>query len=278
MSLTIAAALKLFPVEKKASAGILDAEVLLAYVLGVKRSYLYAWPQKKLSDEQEKKFVALLDRCLQGEPVPYLVGHQEFWSLDFVVTHDVLIPRPETELLVELLLGLPLEKTLPMNIADLGTGSGAIALALGHERPGWIIHATDKSTDALQVAKLNAERLNIPNVAFYQGNWCAALPKVLFDAIIANPPYIAEDDGHLQQDGVSFEPVGALISGQDGLEDIRQIIHEASSFLKPGACLMLEHGYDQAARVRDLLEQAGYKNSRSVRDLSGIERVTLGWK
>jgi release factor glutamine methyltransferase len=254
----------------------LDAEMLLAFVLEHSRSYLHAWPEKKLTEQQTQYFNQLIDRRACGEPVPYLIGHQEFWSLEFNVTCDTLIPRPETELLVE----LALKKITGKNktIADMGTGSGAIALSIAHERPEWIIHATDQSDKALQVAKSNAEKLTIKNIHFHHGNWCQALPGILFDGIVSNPPYIAENDVHLKQNNLRYEPRSALASGMDGLDAIRQIILSANHFLMPGAYLMLEHGYDQATSVRFLMEQSGYHEIISYRDLSGIERVTMGVK
>jgi release factor glutamine methyltransferase len=259
---------------------LLDAEVLLAHVMCVSRSHLYAWPEKKLTDDQQKIFSQLMVRRLQGEPIPYLTGHQEFWSLNFKVTPDTLIPRPETELLVESVLSLfqdeiPDSKKL---IADLGTGSGAIALSIAHEKPEWIVYATDMSSAALEVAKWNAQHLKIKNIIFHQGSWCEALPELLFDVIVSNPPYIVENDPHLSQPGLRFEPITALTSGTDGLDAIREIIIEASQYLKPNGYLMLEHGYDQAEKIRKLLEHAGYKNIFSHRDLANIERVTVGVK
>lgn len=253
----------------------LEAEILLAHVLNVPRSYLYAYPEKKLTKEQEALFDSLITRRVTGEPLPYLTGHQAFWSLDFIVTKDTLIPRPETELLVETLLELfSADKKI---IADLGTGSGAIALSLAHERPSWEIHATDQSSAALTIAKQNAEKLNIKNCLFHLGHWCDALPKIQFDAIVSNPPYIAENDIHLIQGGLPFEPRSALVSGKEGLDAIAEIIVEAKQVLKPGGILLFEHGYQQAAIVRELLKVAGYRNTSSKCDLSGIERVTVGF-
>jgi release factor glutamine methyltransferase len=267
MSQTIAALLQNCKVDQ------LDAEILLAHVLNVSRSYLYAWPEKMLSAAQEKIFFELIDRRINGEPVAYLIGHQEFWSLDFLVTQDVLIPRPETELLVEMILEIPAEQ---LAVADLGAGSGAIALSIAHERPNWEVHATDASHAALQIAKKNAERLKIKNITFHDGDWLQALPSLLFDVIVSNPPYIAANDAHLLQ--LTYEPQSALISGPDGLEDIRKIIRDAGRYLKSDGYLMLEHGYDQADEIRKLFETAGYKNVFSIRDLSGNERVTYGKK
>lgn len=254
----------------------LDAEILLAYAMQKSRSYLYTFPEINLSSEQEGYFKKLIERRMQGEPVPYLVGHQEFWSLQFTVTPDTLIPRPETELLVELVL-----QTLSAphsTIADLGTGSGAIAISVAHERPSWIVHATDKSEKALKIALLNSQQLKIKNIFFHQGNWCDALPKQLFDAILSNPPYIRSHDPHLSQANLRHEPLTALASGEDGLDALREIIQTAYLFLKPNGYLLLEHGYDQSQQVQVLMKAAGYVSVHSQKDLSGIERVTMGKK
>ncbi len=271
MSLTIAEALVSGNAQRLVSP--LDREILLAHILKVSRSYLYAWPEKKLTDAQQKLFFALIQRRLEGEPVPYIVGCQEFWSLDFKVTPETLIPRPETELLIELALKFGNEQCI---VADLGTGSGAIAIAIAHERPQWKIHATDQSSATLEIAAFNAKKLKCENIIFHQGHWCQALPNIMFDMIVSNPPYIAEHDPHLLQGGVRFEPRSALTSGVDGLDAIREIVIEARHYLKPAGFLMLEHGYDQAEQVRDLLSNAGYQQVVSYKDLAGIERVSVG--
>lgn len=252
---------------------ILEREVLLAYVLNVSREYLHTWPEKILTSLQQETFLALVQQRLQGEPIAYLIGRREFWSLDLLVTKDVLIPRPETELLVELVL----EKVSAPQavIADLGTGSGAIALALARERPHWIIHAVDASFAALQIAKANAERLQINNVIFYQGDWCEPLPLVSFDAIVSNPPYIAEGDVHLSQGDLRFEPMLALMSGDEGLQDIKEIIFNAREYLKNSGFLFLEHGFQQAKNVASILTKAGYTDTETCLDLTGWERVTF---
>jgi len=253
---------------------LLDAEVLLAHLLNVQRSYLYAHPERLLSIEEQTRFAALIKKRTQGQPVPYITGHCEFWSLDLMVTPDTLIPRPETELLVE--LALQKSNASPRWVADLGTGSGAIALALAQERPDWIIYATDSSLAALSVAKANALRLQIKNIIFCQGIWCAALPRILFDMIVSNPPYVAEDDAHLQQSVLATEPASALFSDKDGLKDIQHIIHEARMYLKPGGCLLLEHGFSQRECVQNQLSKAGYTAVTSQQDFSGLNRVTTG--
>lgn len=251
----------------------LEAEVLLAYVLDVSRTHLHAWPEKMLTDSQQKKFLELINRRKLGEPIAYLIGRREFWSLDLEVTPAVLIPRPETELLVELVLkNIQAEQAV---IADLGTGSGAIALAIAHERPNWIVHATDESEAALAIAQRNAQRLNLRNVEFHQGHWCQALPKFQFDAIVSNPPYIAEEDPHLTQGDLRFEPRRALVSAGNGLQDIEQIILDARYYLKAAGLLFLEHGSQQAENIVSIFEKAGYTFTRTQQDLADLDRVTI---
>ena len=255
----------------------LAAELLLAHALGVTRARLYAWPEHEPDPAQRDAFERLVAARASGEPIAYLTGHREFWSLDLAVTPDVLIPRHETELLVELALErIPRERA--MRVADLGTGSGAIALAIARERPLARVTATDASAPALDVARHNAERLGIGNVVFAAGDWFAAVGGVHFDLIVSNPPYIAAGDAHLAEGDLRFEPKSALASGPDGLEAIRQIITGAPAHLADRGALLLEHGFDQSASVRALLEAAGFEGVASVRDAAGHERVTLGAK
>jgi len=251
----------------------LDIEVLLAHVLKVSRAYLIAFSDRELTSDETSELEKILQRYEEGVPVAYLTGHREFWSLDFVVTPATLIPRPETELLVE----LALKEIHGKNklIADLGTGSGAIALAIAKERPTWKIHATDVSADALKVAELNAKRFNLKNVFFHDGKWCAALPAEKFDLIISNPPYIAKDDPHLQPNVLRFEPQSALIADENGLKDIREIIAEAKKYLAVGGYLMLEHGFQQGNAVRALFTAESYQSVMTFQDLAGLDRVTL---
>ncbi len=253
----------------------LDNDILLAHVMGVSRGYLYAHPEHQLNTAQNKQLADLMQRYIQGEPVAYLTGHREFWSLDLIVTPDTLIPRPETELLVESVLQLRFTAE-NIAVADLGTGSGAIALALAHEKPHWQIDATDISHAALVVAKKNATRLQIDTVSFHEGAWCAALPRKSFDVIVSNPPYIAEADVHIQHSVLAYEPHSALISGEDGLCDLKQIIYQAPHYLKPGGYLILEHGFQQAEKLRKIFLDVGYTNISTRRDFSGLERVTQG--
>lgn len=253
----------------------IDAEILLAHVLGASRAKLYAWPELVPDAEACARFERLIEARASGEPVAYLVGHREFWNLDLDVSRAVLIPRPETERLVE----LALERIAPdraVRIADLGTGSGAIALAIASERPLARVLATDASADALAVARANAERLDLANVSFACGDWCAALGAARFDMIVSNPPYIAERDPHLEAGDLPREPRTALASGRDGLDAIRHIVACAPAHLGARGWLLLEHGWDQAPRVRALLDGAHFIGIESARDDAGHERVTLG--
>ena len=253
----------------------LDAEVLLAYSLNKPRSHLRAWPERVADIEQAHQFAELLTRRLQGRPVAHLIGRREFWSLELQVTPATLIPRPETELLVELALArLPADQ--PVQVADLGTGSGAIALAIARERPRAEVVATDFSIEALQVAEQNARRLGITNVEFRRGDWCAALGDDRFALIVSNPPYLADTDIHLSQGDVRFEPRCALVAGKDGLDAIRLIIAQAGEHLNTGGWLLLEHGFDQRKAVAALLQDHGFTAIKNYRDLAGLDRVSGG--
>lgn len=250
----------------------LDAEVLLMHVLGVNRAYLFTHAQQFVAAEFAQQFQALLFERLQGKPVAYLTGRKEFWSLELTVSPDVLIPRPETELLVELALQL-LPAAEPIQIADLGTGSGAIALALAVERPQWHIWATDLSSAALAVARANAERLEVRNITFAEGSWCQALPHTKFTAIISNPPYIDVDDKHLT--ALAHEPLSALAAADQGLADLAAIIADAKHYLLPQGFLLLEHGYNQGYSVAKKLYNQNYSDVKISHDLAGRERVTV---
>ena len=253
----------------------LDAEILLAAALNRPRSYLFTWPERLPEPEQAACFAAWLQRRLTGEPLAYLLGRREFWSLELDVTPDTLIPRPETELLVELTLQhLPADR--PVAVADLGTGSGAIALALAMERPQARIVATDCSAAALAVARRNAQRLGINHVQFRQGDWYQPLAGERFDLIAANPPYIAADDGHWQRGELRFEPKIALVAGINGLDALRIIIDQAPLYLKAHGWLWLEHGYDQGEIVSMLLRERGYVAVSDYCDSAGISRVSGG--
>ncbi|NUS38996.1 MAG: peptide chain release factor N(5)-glutamine methyltransferase [Lysobacter sp.] len=252
-----------------------DAELLLAHALGASRSWLFAHGGDPLPAELEERFGALVARRGAGEPVAYLVGHRGFWSLDLIVTPDTLVPRPETELLVEVALErLPPARRL--RVADLGTGSGAIALALARERPHAHVVATDASSAALAVARANAAHNQLGNVEFRAGDWCAPLGEARFDLIASNPPYIAEGDPHLTRGDLRFEPRAALASGRDGLDAIRRIVRDAPAHLLGGGWLLLEHGYDQGEAVRALLRDADFAEVATRQDLEARDRVTLG--
>ncbi|MFC5570005.1 peptide chain release factor N(5)-glutamine methyltransferase [Lysobacter yangpyeongensis] len=254
-----------------------DADFLLAHALGRPRSWLLAHREDPVPAEVAAAFEALVQRREQGEPVAYLTGHRGFWRFDLAVTPATLIPRPETELLVELALArLPAGQSL--RIADLGTGSGAIALALAGERPQARVIATDASAPALAVAEANARTLGLANLAFRAGDWFAPLAGERFDLIASNPPYIALDDPHLGEGDLRFEPASALSSGIDGLDAIRRIVADAPAHLDAGGWLLLEHGWEQGAAVRELLLRAGFVDVATERDLEGRDRVTLGRK
>ena len=253
----------------------LDAELLLAFVLDKPRSYLYTWPDKLISEPQVTHYMSLLERRLKGEPVAYLLGRQGFWTLDLQVAEHTLIPRADTELLVEAALQLAGAQS-QLQVLDLGTGSGALALALASERPQWMLTGVDRIESAVALAYSNQQQLQLQNVHFLSSCWFSALAGKKYDLIVSNPPYIADNDPHLQQGDVRFEPLSALVSGTDGLDDLRLIIAQAPFYLTAGGWLLLEHGFDQAAAVRELLEQAGFVEVSSQQDLAGHERISLG--
>jgi release factor glutamine methyltransferase len=253
----------------------IDAELLLVHVLDKPRSWLIAHADDELDPAQMDAYTRLIDRRASGEPVAYITGHRGFWSLDLEVTPATLIPRPETELLVELALErLPHDAT--SNVADLGTGSGAIALAIAHERPHARMVATDASADALAVAQRNAHRLRLHNVSFLKGVWFIPLADQRFDMIVSNPPYIESADPHLTQGDLRFEPLSALAAGDDGLDDIRRIVHDAKHHLNPEGWLLMEHGWNQGEAVRMLLRSAGFVDVFTARDIEQRERVSAG--
>jgi release factor glutamine methyltransferase len=252
----------------------LDAEVLLMHILGKDRAYLRAWPERVLSPDQAERYRQLIERRAEGRPVAYLTGQREFWSRLFTVRPGVLIPRPETELLIELALAaLPADRAA--DLLDLGTGSGIVAVTLAAERPRATVTATDLSPDALAVARENAARHGLTNIRFAQGDWFAALPEnERFDLIASNPPYIAERDPHLSLGDVRFEPTLALASGPEGLDALAAIATGARKRLKPGGRLLLEHGYDQAEPIALLLAGLGYAEIAHHPDLQGHLRAT----
>ncbi|MGA9666686.1 MAG: peptide chain release factor N(5)-glutamine methyltransferase [Gallionella sp.] len=277
----------------------IEVQCLLQAVLKVNRAHLLAHPEQQLDAAQYARYIALLERRSGGEPIAYLLGEREFYGLTFKVTPATLIPRPETELLVDEALRrvpsppagfAPLAALSPQareggrqagrgkgcRVLDLGTGGGAIALSIAHARRDSEVVAVDMSAAALEVAQINAQRLGLANVRFLKSDWFSALHGEHFDIIVANPPYIVAGDAHLAQGDVRFEPVTALASGTDGLDDIRRIAAQAKQHLNANGWLLLEHGYDQAAQVRALLRQAGFAEVYSARDLAGIARVSGG--
>ncbi|MCY1698792.1 peptide chain release factor N(5)-glutamine methyltransferase [Lelliottia sp. SL45] len=253
-----------------------DAEILLEHVTGKARTYLLAFGETLLTPEQEAQLAALLARRKTGEPVAHLTGEREFWSLPLYVSAATLIPRPDTECLVEQALArLP---DGPCRILDLGTGTGAIALALASERPDCQVTAVDVMPDAVALAQRNLARLGFSNVQINQSSWFSALAQHTFEMIVSNPPYIDEHDPHLSQGDVRFEPLTALVAANDGLADIEHIITTAREHLVPGGWLLLEHGWTQGAAVRALFSAAGYASVETCRDYGGNERLTLGKK
>ena len=253
----------------------MDAELLLAHCLGRSRAWLYAPADQAVDEQQADAYAGLVKRRMRGEPVAYICGQSGFWSLDLRVTADTLIPRPETELLVALALSR-LQPGQPADILDLGTGSGAIALAIASERPACAVVAVDASSAALAVAADNARRLKLGNVVFEHGDWYAGLGDRRFDVIVSNPPYIADNDAHLGRGDLRFEPRTALASGPDGLNDIRRIVAGAHRHLRPGAWLLIEHGWDQGEAVRGLFAEQGFTEIIIERDLEQRDRVTMG--
>jgi len=253
----------------------IEVQCLLQHVLDVPRVYLLAHPEQMLSETQQHDFDTLLVNRLRGEPIAHLLGEREFFGLNLKVTPATLIPRPDTELLVELALQR-ITQASAYRVLDMGTGSGAIALAIAKNKPNVEMVAVDASPEALSVAIQNARRLGIANVNFLQSDWFSALNDQRFDIIVSNPPYIASGDIHLSQGDLRFEPLSALASGVDGLDDIRRIISAAPQHLASNGWLLLEHGYDQAGSVRELLAQRGFVEVFSEKDIAGIERVTGG--
>ncbi|MFY8272784.1 peptide chain release factor N(5)-glutamine methyltransferase [Pseudoalteromonas sp. SSDWG2] len=272
---TIEAALKSATVTLSASSESpkLDAEVLLLHVLQKPRSYLFAWGDQPLSEQQDEQFSQLIAKRSKGHPVAHLTGVREFWSLPFFVNDSTLIPRPDTETLVEHALSL----SLPENarVLDLGTGTGAIALALASERSKWQIDAVDASASAVELALKNQKNLMLNNVRICQSDWFSALDNVKYELIVTNPPYIDETDPHLSQGDVRYEPLSALVAPNKGLGDIEHIIVHARAYLSTHGVLIFEHGYDQGSAVRELFAKYGYIKAQTVKDLGGNERITL---
>lgn len=258
----------------------LDAAVLLCHVLGKPRSYLLTWPEKALTNEQQNQFRALLERRTEGEPIAYITGEREFWSLSLMVSPSTLIPRPDTERLVE----VALEKvpTEPCHILDLGSGTGAIALAMASECPQYTVTGIDIRIEAKELAEKNAKNLGINNVTFLQGSWFEPLEiirnniETKFGLIVSNPPYIEKDDPHLTSGDVRFEPISALVAEEKGLSDIRMIATQAVRHLSQKGWLLFEHGFEQGKAVRELMLSLGYSEVSTEQDYAGNDRVTYG--
>ncbi|HET8706253.1 MAG TPA: peptide chain release factor N(5)-glutamine methyltransferase [Pseudomonadales bacterium] len=250
----------------------LDAEILLAFSLNKNRSFLFTWPDHRVDEDLAENFSVLIAQRKAGMPVAYLVGERGFWNLNLTVNNSTLIPRPETELLVEIALECTLATA---RVLDLGTGTGAIALAIAKERPQWQVDGVDRITGAIALANQNAVDNQVFNANFWPSNWFDCVQDQ-YDVIVSNPPYIAEDDEHLQQGDVQFEPRSALVADENGLADIRHIIFHSRDVLRPGGQLWLEHGWKQAEAVRSLLNEAGFQQVQTRPDLSGNDRVSGG--
>ncbi|GED22115.1 peptide chain release factor N(5)-glutamine methyltransferase [Halomonas halmophila] len=251
-----------------------DAEVLLCHVLGVGRTWLYTWGDRSADTFTRARFDALVAARAGGQPVAYLIGEREFWGLPLLTAPSTLIPRPDTETLVAAALArMPAHEG---HLLDLGTGTGAVALAVASERPGWRVLGIDLNPDAVRLAQRNARRLSLSNARFVVGDWFAALEDSGWAMIVANPPYLAADDPHLERGDVRFEPRGALVAGEAGLADLRHLVEASFRLLLPGGWLLLEHGAEQGAEVREALQTCGYEAVMSEPDLAGHERVSLG--
>jgi release factor glutamine methyltransferase len=251
----------------------LDAELLLAEAIEQSREYLFTWPDQELTQPQLKKFDDYCGRRLLIEPIAYILGRQAFWDFELIVNSSVLIPRPETELLVETALEL-LDNSVTAAVLDLGTGSGAIALALAANNKRWSVTAVDSSESALGVAADNAKLLQFSNIEFVQTSWCDGLPTEHFDLIAANPPYVEAGDKHLSEGSLPFEPIAALVAEENGLADIRAIAKQSRYCLKKNSWLLIEHGFQQKLAVEKILVDTGYANIECVKDLAGLDRLT----
>lgn len=254
-----------------------DAKVMLANILGKSQTYLFTWPDKTLDADQKARFEADVAKRKRGEPVAYIIGKRDFWTLSLFTSPDTLIPRPDTEVLVEQVLNWANQQSsAPLSICDLGTGTGAIALALASELPEASVTGVDFQAGAVNLATRNAQANCIANAHFVQSDWFSALAGQTFDIIVSNPPYIEESSPYLNEGDVRFEPKTALTSGSDGLDDIKHIINSAPQYLNKGALLAFEHGFDQGAAVNALLADAGFVDVKTIKDYGDNDRVTLG--
>lgn len=279
--LSIAQCLQLAPeLESLSDSARLDIELILCHILQKNRTYIFTWPDKTLSPEQIEQFFQFFNRRKNGEPIAHILGQREFWSLPLAVNNSTLIPRPDTELLVEVVLELFAQDSAQQkrSCLDLGTGTGAIVLAIASEKPDWQLVGVDKSADAVALAEQNRGQLNLNHVQIKQSDWFTAITAQQFDVIVSNPPYIDPQDPHLEQGDVRFEPRSALIADNHGLADIELIIQQGWDYLSTQGWLLLEHGYDQGEAVRDLLNSRGFVQIETRRDLGGNERVSLGRK
>ena len=255
----------------------LDAQLLLADALQCSRARLLAYPETPVTTDPAGRFLASLQRRQRGEPLAYILGRRAFWDFEVQVDPRVLIPRPETERLVELALDCLADRsTRPLDLLDLGTGSGVIALALARHSSSWQVTASDCSADSLALARDNAQRLGVDNITFVVSDWLAEFSARQFDLIASNPPYVAEGDPHLERDGLPWEPPQALVAGRDGMRCLQTIVDQARHCLRPGAWLIVEHGVHQGRAVNDLMVAAGYVDVRCWQDLGGLDRVTAG--
>jgi len=275
-------------VNKVSDSAKLDVEILLSLALKKDRSYLLTWPERHVSNEQLTHYLSLLTQRINGEPIAYITGVKEFWSLPFFVSPATLIPRPDTETLIELVLELydaneknanEVNANKKLSCLDLGTGTGVIALALASEKPFWKIEAIDFDQNAVELAQKNAKNLNLSHVDIYQSDWFSAVGNhKKFDLIVSNPPYIDSEDENLSQGDIRFEPISALIAKEQGLADIKHIAKQAVRYLKPQGKLFFEHGFEQGKMVRDILTGCGYDEPKTIQDLNGHDRITWATK
>lgn len=260
---------------ESSSSAMLDAQVLLTHVLQCNSAHLAAWPEKELSEQQQSQYLQLIQQRQQGQPVAHLTGQREFWSMNLSVNNSTLIPRPETETLVEFIVE-KFSNREKLKLLDMGTGTGAIAIAVAKEKPGWQIYASDISEQALKIARQNSSKQHTDNITFIHSHWFNNIKQDDFDIIVSNPPYIAAGDPHLQQGDVRFEPQSALTSGAEGMDDIEHLCLHAKEYLAKDGYLIVEHGYNQKQQVADCFADNGFKEITQKQDLSDHTRMTAG--